>query len=107
MASGLLLSAAQEERMNDLLRVAPRTGPGLAFVFSAAVAASHAFLLIFAGMLFGVLLDACVRGIGYVLPLPRPATGSCHCFDRSAARACNMVGKYVHGCRVREPVCRD
>jgi predicted PurR-regulated permease PerM len=34
--------------------------------------AAHAFLLVFGGLLFGVLLDACVRGIGYIVPLSRP-----------------------------------
>jgi predicted PurR-regulated permease PerM len=29
------------------------------------------FLLIFAGLLFGVLLDACARGLAYVLPIAR------------------------------------
>jgi predicted PurR-regulated permease PerM len=33
--------------------------------------AAHAFLLIFAGLLFGVLLDACVRGASYVLSVSR------------------------------------
>jgi predicted PurR-regulated permease PerM len=33
--------------------------------------ASHAILIVFAGVLFGVLLDACVRGLGYLLPLSR------------------------------------
>jgi predicted PurR-regulated permease PerM len=33
--------------------------------------ASEAFLILFAGILFGVLLDASVRGLGYVLPLSR------------------------------------
>lgn len=33
--------------------------------------AAHALLLIFAGILFGVLLDACIRGLRVILPLPR------------------------------------
>ncbi|MDP2358285.1 MAG: AI-2E family transporter [Beijerinckiaceae bacterium] len=33
--------------------------------------ASEAFLILFAGVLFGVLLDASVRSLGYVLPLGR------------------------------------
>ncbi len=54
-------------------------GIELVFALVAAVAvlfvlwvAAHAFLLVFAGLLFGVVLDVGVRGIGYVVPLSRP-----------------------------------
>jgi len=33
--------------------------------------AANAILIVFAGVLIGVLLDACVRGVGYLLPLSR------------------------------------
>src|SRR5579871_3825802 len=42
---------------------------GLAFVWYSA----PSLLLLFAGILFASLLDACTRGLGRVLPLPRRA----------------------------------
>jgi predicted PurR-regulated permease PerM len=42
---------------------------GLAFVWYSA----PSLLLLFAGILFASLLDACTRGLGHVLPLPRRA----------------------------------
>jgi len=41
---------------------------GLALVWYSA----PSLLLLFAGILFAALLDACTRGLGYVLPLSRP-----------------------------------
>jgi predicted PurR-regulated permease PerM len=40
---------------------------GLAFAWFAA----HSLLMLFAGILFAVFLDACTRGLAYVLPVPR------------------------------------
>ncbi|HEY2875158.1 MAG TPA: AI-2E family transporter [Reyranella sp.] len=40
---------------------------GLAFVWYSA----PSLLLLFAGILFAALLDACTRGLGHILPLPR------------------------------------
>ena len=40
---------------------------GLVFVWFGA----HSLLMLFAGMLFAVFLDACTRGLGYILPLSR------------------------------------
>jgi predicted PurR-regulated permease PerM len=68
--------------MREVSRAEPaRQATGVALVLMLVVAlaaisvlwlASHAFLLVFAGLLFGVLLDACVRGAGHVVPLSRP-----------------------------------
>lgn len=33
---------------------------------------AHSLLMLFAGILFAVFLDACTRGLGYILPLTRP-----------------------------------
>ena len=41
---------------------------GLALVWYSA----PSLLLLFAGILFAAFLDACTRGVGYVLPLRRP-----------------------------------
>src|SRR5688572_31182241 len=45
----------------------------LAFVAGAAFAwySAHSLLMLFAGILFAVFLDACTRGLGYILPLSR------------------------------------
>lgn len=40
---------------------------GLVFAWYGA----HSLLMLFAGILFAVFLDACTRGLGYILPLPR------------------------------------
>src|SRR5205809_453183 len=40
---------------------------GLAFAWYSA----HSLLMLFAGILLAVLLDACTRGLGYILPLSR------------------------------------
>jgi predicted PurR-regulated permease PerM len=40
---------------------------GLTFAWFAA----HSLLMLFAGILFAVFLDACTRGLAYVLPVPR------------------------------------
>ena len=32
---------------------------------------AHSLLMLFAGILFAVFLDACTRGLGYLLPLSR------------------------------------
>src|SRR5262245_14033630 len=44
------------------------TTAGLAFTFYAA----PSLLLLFAGILFAALLDSCTRGLGRLVPLPRP-----------------------------------
>ena len=48
------------------------------FILLAAVAglvftwySAHSLLMLFAGILFAVFLDACTRGLAYVVPLPR------------------------------------
>ena len=40
---------------------------GLVFAWYSA----HSLLMLFAGILFAVFLDACTRGLGHVLPLSR------------------------------------
>ena len=40
---------------------------GLVFVWYSA----HSLLMLFAGILFAVFLDACTRGLGYILPMAR------------------------------------
>ena len=40
---------------------------GLVFAWYSA----HSLLMLFAGILFAVFLDACTRGLAYILPLPR------------------------------------
>ena len=52
---------------NDLPLIVLAVAVGLAFVWYAA----PSLLLLFAGILFASLLDACTRGLGSVLPLPR------------------------------------
>lgn len=62
-------SAAQPRNLITLPLIVLAIAAGLALVWYSA----PSLLLLFAGILFAALLDACTRALGYVLPLPRPA----------------------------------
>ena len=59
-----MTGAASSSRRLILLAVVA----GLVFAWYSA----HSLLMLFAGILFAVFLDACTRGLGYILPLSRP-----------------------------------